>query len=246
MNKGIELFKASFYADLLAIQAFVKKEEDLIIKIPVREGAYISLWSSKYVSISVLEILNWAAFGFYDYVEKESICHKRYDADDVQIVNDCINPSEHYKNIVNCIEWICNKFSIQNYHLKDYSTYVPLSRVLFEDEEFLEPDEMEEALKHGFQQMDLDLINAAMNGNGIKTYNLIKSGANFKTDPLDYSDESLIVATLSADISFHLLRLISYLNHKEHFSVFEPYEILSSLYQVGVSNYIIDIVTSKT
>ena len=50
MNKGIELFKASFYADLLAIQAFVKKEEDLKIKIPVREGAYISLWSSKYVS----------------------------------------------------------------------------------------------------------------------------------------------------------------------------------------------------
>lgn len=245
MDKDIELFKASFYADLPAIQQLVKTEDDLQIKIPVREGSNTIIWNGNYVFISILEILNWAAFGFYVYIEKESICHKMYDADGVQIVNDCINPSDYYINIVNCIEWICNKFSIQNFHLKDYSAYSPLSWFLFENEEFLEPDEMEEALKHGYKQIDLDLINAAIKGNGIKSYNLIKAGANYKTDPVDYTDESLIVTTLGTDISFHSLNLISYLNHKERFSEYDHYKILSNLYQVGVSNYILDIVTMK-
>lgn len=243
MDKDAELFKASFYADLPVIKRLVKTKDDLRIKIPIKDGDYALFWNDNYVFISILEVLNWSAFGFYEYTEKNSLCHRMFDANNVQVLNDCINPSEYYKNTLNCIEWICNKFSIHNYHLKDYSYYSPLSRFLFDDEEYLTDDEIEDALKNGFQKIDLDLINVAIKGNGIASYKLIKKGANYNKDPLDYTDGSLIIDVLGADNSFHILQIISYLHHKERFSTHEPYEILSSLYQVGVGNYILDIVT---
>ncbi|NLA25066.1 MAG: hypothetical protein GX879_08885 [Bacteroidales bacterium] len=245
MNKDTELFKASFYADLPVIKRLVKTESDLQIKIPIKEGDYALYWNGNFVLISILEVLNWSAFGFYEYIEENILCHRMFDTNNVQILNDCINPSEYYKNILNCIEWICNKFSIHNYHLKDYSYYSPLSRFLFDDEEYLIDDEIVEALKDGFCQIDLDLINVAAKGNGIASYELIKKGANYNIDPLDYTNESLIINILESNNSFHMLRTISYLSHKESFRIHEPYEVLSSLYQVGVGNYILDIITTK-
>jgi len=243
MDRDVELFKAAYYADLPAIKRLVKTKDELQIKIPVIEGDYYVFWENKFVSISILDILNWAAFGFYEYVDESSLCHRMSDANNVQILNDCINPSKYYQKVINSIEWICNKFSIVNYQLKNYTYYSPLGRFLFDDETYLSDYEMNEELRNGFRQIDLDLINTAMKGNGIACYELVKKGADYTIDPLDYSDNSLIVDVLGADNSFHMLQFISYLCHKERFNTYVPYEMLSNLYKVGVSNYIIDIVT---
>lgn len=242
MDRNAELFKAAYYADLNTIKKLVKTKKDLQVDIPFNDGGYAMYWNSSCVSISLIEILNWAAYGFYEHVEDTTICHRMFDANDVQVLNDCINPSEYYQRVIDSIEWICNKFSIANYQLKNYSYYSPLSRVYFDDETYLCDDEISEALQKGFRQIDLDLINVAMKGNGVACYELVKKGADYKIDPLDYSDSSLIVDVLGTDNAFHMLRVISYLCHKERFKINDFYSMLSSLYQVGVGNYIIDIV----
>jgi hypothetical protein len=242
MDRDILLFKAAYYADLNAIKSFVNTKDDLQIKIPVKEGDYILYWGSSHVFISILDILNWAAYGFYEYIDRDVVCHKMFDANNVQIINNCINPARYYEKVMNCIEWICNKFSIINYTLKDYSRFRLLRHFIDGDENYLDENEIKEALQRGFKQIDLDLINEAEKGNGITCYALIKNGANYKIDPIDYSGESLIVGMLDGDLSFHFLLLISYLHNEKEFDAADCYDMLSSLYQVGVSNYILDII----
>ncbi len=239
---NIELFKATFYADLTEIKKLVKSKNDLQIKIPIKEGDYHVYWEEDFVSISLLDILNWASFTFYEYSHLNKTCHKMINANNVEILNDCINPKKHFKNILNCIVWICNEFSITNYHLKDYTSYSVFGRFLFSDQNYLDDDEIKESLESGFRLIDLDLINKAIKGNGKACYELIKKGADYKIDPLDYSSYSLIYETLSSDNSFHTLQVISYLCHKKQFYNYDPYEMLSSLYNSGVSNYILDII----
>jgi hypothetical protein len=234
-------FEATFYADLNLVKQLVKSKEDLRIAVPVPKG-YEWMWSSQRVYVSVLDMLNWLAFGFYKYHNENEICHKLYNAKGKQILNDCINPSNIYKNVIDCINWICDKFSIVNYDLKDYSQYRLLRHVLFDNEGWLDEDEIKEALQKGFRQIDLNLINEAEKGNGISVYALVKQGANYKIDPDNDTDESSIVSILESDLSFHLLLLISYLYHRGKFSFSDSYDMLSCLYQVGVSNYILDIV----
>lgn len=234
---------SAYYADLYAIKRLVTKENNLQITIPIKSGDYALYWDKGYIEINILDILNWAAWGFYEYIERDKVCHKRYDANNVQTLNDCINPAEYYKKVVACIEWICNKFSIPNSNLKDYSQFRPLRHFIFDNEGWMDEDEINDALKNGFKQIDLDLINEAEKGNGIACYELIKKGANYKIDPIDFTDESIIVNILGSDLSYHFLNVISYLYNVGKFNSSDCYDMLSSLYQVGVGNYILDIIT---
>jgi len=234
-------FEAAFYADLNLIKQLVKSKEDLRIAISVPKD-YEWMWNSQKVYTSVLDMLNWLAFGFYEYHNENEVCRNMFNAEGKQILKDCINPSIVYKNVIECINWICEKFSIINYDLKDYSQYRLLRHVFFDNEGWLDEEEIKEALQKGFRQIDLNLINEAEKGNGISVYTLVKQGANYKIDPDDDTDESSIVNILGSDLSFHSLELISYLCHRDSFSFSDSYDMLSSLYQVGVSNYILDIV----
>jgi len=241
-DMNADKFEAAFYADLNLIKRLVKSKEDLKIAVPVPKD-YEWIWSSQKVYISVLDILNWLAFGFYEYHNENEICRKMYNEKGKQILKDCINPSIIYKNAIDCINWICDNFSIVNYNLKDYSQYRLFRHVFFDNEGWLDEDEIKEALQKGFRQIDLNLINEAEKGNGISVYTLVKQGANYKIDPEDDGiDESSIVSILGLDLNFHKLSLISYLCHRSKFSFSDSYDMLSSLYQVGVSNYILDIV----
>lgn len=239
-----EKFQGAFYADLNLIKKLIKSKNDLEIKIPVSKDNEW-LWGSKSISISVLDILNWLAFSLYEYYNKNKICHRNFNAKGEQTLNDCINPSVIYHNAIDCINWICNEFSIVNYNLKDYSEFRVLRHIFFDDDGWLDDDEIKEALKLGYLQIDLELINESEKGNGKSVYSLVKQGANYKIDPVDYSDVSAIVSILDPDLCYHTLLLISYLCKLEKYSFSESYDMLSSLYQVGVSNYILDIVISN-
>jgi hypothetical protein len=234
-------FEAVFYADLNLVKQHVKSKEDLQIAVPIPKS-YEWMWKNQSVYVSILDVLNWLAYGFYEYYNENEVCRQEFDEKGNQTINECVNPSAIYKNVINCINWICDKFSIVNYDLKDYSQYRLLRHVLFDDEGWLEDNEMKEALQKGYRQIDLDLINESEKGNGVSVYTLVRQGANYKIDPEDYTDESSIVAILGSDLNFHTLSLISYLCHRDRFSFSDSYDMLSSLYQVGVSNYILDIV----
>lgn len=242
MNNDSTLFKAAFYADLDTIKSLVQSKDDLIIKILVKDGDYKLYWDNDYFQISILDILNWAYYGFYEYIEQDNICSKLFNAKNELVKNDCINPQEYYYKVINCIEWICNKFSICNYQIKDYSQYRLLRHFLLDDENYLRGEFVDIALKEGYKQIDLDLINEAEKGNGIKCYELIKKGANHTIDPLDFSDESLIIDLLGSENSHEMLSLISYLSTESEYEYNKAYDMLSSLYNVGVGNYILDIV----
>lgn len=237
---------SAYYADLNVIKRLVTKENDLHITIPIKDGYFALYWDKDYIEINILDILNWAAWGLYEYFETDKICRKMYNANKVQVLNDCINPAEYYKKVITCIEWICNKFSISNYNLKDYSQFRTLRHFIFDNEGWMDEDEINDALKKGFRQIDLDLINEAEKGNGIACYELIKKGAYYKIDPIDFTNESIIIEILASDLSFHTLHLISYLYNVGKFNSSDCYDMLSSLYQVGVSNYILDIITMNT
>ncbi len=243
-NRNTEIFIAAFYADLNELKKLVINKNDTQIKVEIPEGDYSLYWEKEYFEVNILDILNWAYFGFYEYVGIDNICHKNINAENIQILNDCINPSEYYNKVIECLEWICNKFSIQNYSLIDYSKFRTLRHFLLTDENWLDEDEFDEALKRGYKKVDLDLINEAEKGNGIYCYKLVQQGGNYKIDPIDLTDGSAIIEILGIDISFHTLKLISYLCNKSEFDKLNAYEMLASLYQVGVSNYILDIVTT--
>ena len=244
-DQSLELFKAAFYADLNVLQKLIVSEADMQIKLPLPDGDYKLFWNKSYLEIDVLDILNWAAFGFYEYIDEERICHRMYDAQGDQVLNDCINPSEYYDEVMYCIVWLCDKFGINNFQIKDYSKYRLLRHFLFDDENWLDENEMNEAIISGFKELDLNLINESEKGNGISSYNLIKKGANYKIDPVDFTDNSHIIDILGSDMSFNRLRLTSILCHKETFGKEDAYEMLPSVYQVGVSNYILDIVMTE-
>lgn len=245
MNKDIQLFKATFYADLNAIKDLVKCKDDLDIKVAIKEGDYKYYWDNDFISISILDILNWSAFAFYEYIERDSICHKNFNAKNILTINDCINSSAHYYKVMDCIDWICTTFSIKNYQLKDYSRFRALRHLLGQDENWMDEGEMKDALNDGYLKLDLDLINEAEKGNGITCYSLIKIGANYKIDPLDKSEGSTIVDVLDSDLSFQMLHLISFLSAPSSFVISDSYDMLSCIYQVGVSNYILDIILTE-
>lgn len=234
-------FDAVFYTDLRLLKQLIKSKSDLTIAIPIPRH-YYGMWNNTHIYINILDILNWFAFWLYEYCDEYKIYHNFYNAKGNQILNDCINPSAIYNDTINCINWICDKFAIVNYDLKDYSKYRLFRHCLMDDEDWLDDDEIEEALKRGFRQIDLDLINESEKGNGIPVYSLMTKGANYKIDPIDYSDKSSIVEILGSDLSFNELSLISYLCRKDEFSFADSYNMLSCLYQTGVSNYILDIV----
>lgn len=239
-NNNVIKFEAAFYADLNKLKRLVRSKEDLKLAIPVPKG-YYWMWKNQNVYINILDILNWLAFGLYEYCSEKEICHNSYDAKGVQILNDCINPSVVYNDAINCINWICDKFSIKNYDLKDYSSFRPLRHCLLDEEGWLDEDEIKEALQHGYRQIDLDLINASEKCNGELVYALVKQGADYNIDPEDHTDESSIINILGSDLSFQMLPTISYHCRRDKFSFSDSYEMISSLYQVGVSNYILDI-----
>lgn len=241
-NRNIELFRAVFYADLNMLKKIIVNKADLRLEIPIPKGDYKMFWHKSYVEIDVLDILNWAAFGFYEYVNEKNISHRMFDSQNNLIINDCINPSEYYDRVMSCIAWLCDNFKINNYRIKDYSRFRLLRHALFDDENWLDEDEIKEALEKGYREIDLNLINEAEKGNGVSCYNLVQEGADYKIDPVDYSNRSHIVDILGDDLSFYMLRTISYLSDRIIWDESDAYYMLSSMYQVGVSNYILDIV----
>lgn len=244
-DRNIELFMAAFYADLDVLQKIIVNKTDTKIKIPLLDGDYKWYWNNPYVEVNVLDILNWAAYGFYEYYDEDCLCHNIYNAMNTQISNECINPSEYYYKVIECIDWLCNKFEIINYQVNDYSRYRALRHFKDEDENWLDEDEMRDNLEKGFREIDLNLINEAEKGNGISCYSLVKKGADYNIDPVDYTEDSLILEILGSDMSFHTLETISYLSDRNKWDETDAYDMLSSLYQVGVSNYILDIVMTK-
>jgi hypothetical protein len=237
-NKDIKLFFAAYYADLNKLQELIACKSDTQIKVPISKE--YCLWETRYVDINVLDILNCAAFGFYEYYTDEEICHKIYDIDYNLVQQDCINPSEYYKKVMSCIIWLCDKFQISNYLLKDYSPYRSLA-YSFCGNNCINEKDFNDYISKGFNEIDLNLINEATNGNGIACYELFKKGANYEIDIYD-GDESYILFMLGGDLSFNLLQLISFLSLENKNSKLDFFMMLSSLYQVGVFNYILDIV----
>lgn len=129
--------------------------------------------------ISILEILNWSPYGFYEYIEEmKKICHRFINAKGVETYKKCINPSICYFKVVQCINWIGSEFNIINYRIKDYSQYSVFRHFLSAEEAWLNEEEISDALKEGFCELNLLLINEAEKGNGIKVYDLMKKGAN--------------------------------------------------------------------
>ncbi|MCK9254182.1 MAG: hypothetical protein GX793_08105 [Bacteroidales bacterium] len=241
----MDKFKATFYADLSSLKELIQSEKDLLISIPTPRKDYDLFWDQNYINISILDILNWAAFGFYEYFETDNICTEIHNAKKELISKKCINPQKYYYQVIECLDWICSKFEINNFEIKDFSSYRYLRHFLFDNEGYLDEEDIKDALKTGFRKIDLDLINAAEIGNGIECNRLISEGANYKIDPLDFTDVSLIIEILDGDLYFHTLNLISYLSEINKYDKNDYYEMLSSLYQVGVSNYILDIIIKE-
>lgn len=244
-DRNIELFMAAFYADLDVLQKLIGNEGDIQVRIPILSKELEDCWGNEYVEINVLEILNWAAYGFYEYFDEDNLCVINSYAKDNQVIKTCIDPSEYYSKVMACIVWLCDNFRINNYTIKDYSRYRLLRHVICDDENWLDEDEMKEAFKKKYREIDLSLINEAEKGNGMSCYSLVQKGADYKIDPVDFTEESAIVDILGSDISFHRLGMISYLSDRNKWDETDAYDMLSSLYQVGVSNYILDIVMTK-
>lgn len=241
-NQSAIRFEAAFYADLKLLKQCIKSKEDLNLQVATPKGSYW-MWEKPSIEISILDILNWLAFGLYDYYDTQEICRRSFNAEGIQNLNQCINPSIIYRNALDCITWICDTFSIINYGLKDYSPYRLFRHCLFEDENYLDEETVQEALEEGFRKMDLDLIDVSERGDAVAAYSLVKQGADYKIDPLDKLDESVIVEMLDSDRGFHTLLWISYFYNRKKFNFSDSYDMLSSLYLVGVGSYILDIVT---
>lgn len=233
-------FEAAFYADFELLTQYVKSPSDLEIIIPLTQKQK-SYWFREILTINLLEILNWLMYSFYEDYDRDEACTRYYDRIGNLKSKDCINPSLLYKNATQCAEWVCSTFSIQNDKIKNYSEYRLLRHILYDDDGWLDEDEIEDALAEGFRQIDLDLINEAEKGNGISVLDLINKGANYKIDPVDYMDKSAILEILDSDLQYHKLNLIVYLNRRSNFDFHDALDMLSSLYQVGVGKYILEI-----
>lgn len=96
MNKNFNIFKAAYFADLKTLKNLILSKSDLIIVIPVPEGDYKLYWEKDYFELSVIEILNWQNFNFYEYYDSYLTGYKSINAkNEVYEVN--FNPSIHYK-----------------------------------------------------------------------------------------------------------------------------------------------------
>lgn len=151
-DQNIELFMAAFYADLNVLQKLIGNEFDMQVRIPILSKELEDYWGNEYVEINVLDILNWAANGFYEYFDEDNLCviHS-YDDQDVRT---CINPSEYYSKVLACIVWLCDNFKINNFTIKDYSRYRLLRHVICDDENWLDADEIKEALEKGYREIE--------------------------------------------------------------------------------------------
>lgn len=223
LEKNIEIFKAAYFGNLASLQELIVSQFDLEILV-------LSKLESYGFTIKVVDILNWWAWGIYEFNCWPNLIDKQTP----------VNLTTHYKNIITCLDWLCQKFQLSNIKLKDYSHFRGLRHCLDKEDNWLDEDEMNEALNLGYRQIDLDLINACEKGNAIEVYTLLRAGANYKIDPWDDS-ESLIAEILETDCSLQLFDCIYYLKDKDSFSADNMSDMLSSLYQVGVGNYIWNI-----
>ncbi len=243
MDTNIRLFKAAYYADLDALKGIITNKEDLMIRIPTSCGSHNSNWENQEVKISVLDILNWSNYGYYQWYDKEIFTQRSIDNKKV-IHEISFNATLFYQKIIDCIEWICHTFKISdNYQLKDISKYRALRHFLGEEENWLDDEEMQEYRSMGFLKSDLDLINEAERCNGITVYHLMKEGASPYIDPMDNKpDESYVFFMLDTSCSLYAIQSIGYLCDEIGFDPSDCYHMLASLYQFGVSQYILDII----
>lgn len=243
MDTNIQLFKAAYYAELDVLKELIRNKEDLIIHIPTPGGSYDHMWVNKQVKISVLDILNWSNYGYYQWYDKELYTQRSIYSKGV-IDEISFNPAFFYQKIIDCIEWVCDKFKIlDNYQLKDISKYRALRHFLGEKENWLNDEEMQEYLSKGFLKLDLDLINEAEKCNGMAVYQLMKAGASPYIDPIDNEpEESSIFFILDSSHRVYAIQSIGYLCDEKGFDSSDCYHMLASLYQFGVSKYILDII----
>ena len=243
MNKDFEIFKAVYFSELETLKKLLLNPKDLVIKIPFpeNENDYKLYWEAEHIEINILDILNWTNYAFYEYFEVEKTGYKCVSADST-VYEVTFNPSIHYKNTIECLEWVCSTFAIDNYYLTDYSKFRLLRHFIFDGDYWFAQYEIDEALESGFKQIDLDLINQAELGNSIKVYQLTLEGANPNIDPIDFSDESCIYHILDSDFQYHKMMTKKLIGERQFFETENCYKMLESLYQAGVSNYILDII----
>ena len=79
MDTNVRLFKAAYYADLDALKGLLRNKEDLIMRVPTPGGSYDSYWVNQQVKISVLDILNWSNYGYYQWYDKEIYTQRSID-----------------------------------------------------------------------------------------------------------------------------------------------------------------------
>ncbi len=243
MDTNIQLFKAAYYADLDALKEIIRNKEDLMIRIPTPGGSYDSYFLNQQVNISVLDILNWSNYGYYQWYDKEIYIQRSIDNEGVNH-EISFNAALFYQKIIDCIEWICHTFKISdNYQLKDISKYRALRHFLDKNENWLDDEEMKDYLEQGFRKLDLDLINEAEKCNGIAVYHLMKEGASPYIDPIENDpEESSIFFILDASCGLYAIQSIAYVCDEKGFDSSDCYHMLASLYQFGVSKYILDII----
>jgi hypothetical protein len=131
MDKNIQLFKAAYYANLEDLKKLIKAKGDLIIHIPTPGGSYNLYWQNGKVVVSLLEILNWSNYAYFDCFERDILSYKLLNKENECTYSVSFNPSIFYRKVINCIEWICHEFKIfDNYILKNYSKYRALRHLL--------------------------------------------------------------------------------------------------------------------
>lgn len=244
MQRDNQIFRAVYFAEIESLKTLVKTVDDFNISIAFPKDThqeYKIYWETECIRINILHLLNWMNYTFYEYFDSEETSYQLFYHEKLKYTVS-FNPALHYKNTIACLEWICNTFGINNYYIKDYSRYRLLRSFVFEEDYWLSDDDMKDALDKGFQQLDLDLINQAEIGNGIKVYDLIKKGANPAINPIDLEEVGSIYSIIESDFLFHKLETKKYLGEKDIFKDENSYYMLESLYKAGVSNYILDII----
>jgi hypothetical protein len=236
MDKNMQLFRAAYYADIKQLKIILESVEDLHISLKVPSGDYCSLWKDDKIDVSVLDILNWHSYAFWDDYEIKSY---KVNGRPIDYAIG-FNPSAFYYRVLEAVEWLCRTFQIKgNYALKDYSHYQLLQNCTGEN--WLDEEEVEELLFKGFRRIDIGLVNAAEAGNAKQVYALLKQGASVA---IDLFDEKPCVGTvydsLASDASYNGIQTIKYLN-EQAFNSEECYSMLSGLYQNGVNEYILDV-----
>jgi hypothetical protein len=236
MDKNIQLFSAAYYADIKQLKIILQSVDDLHISLKVPAGDYCSLWKDNKIDLSVLDILNWHSYAFWNDYETTSY---KVGSRPIDYATG-FNPSGFYCRVLEAIEWLCHAFQIKsNYALKDYSHYQFFQNCTGEN--WLDEDEVKELLLKGFRRIDIDLANAAQAGNGQQVYTLLKQGASAAVDLFDEKPYvGTVYDSLVSSASYNGIETIKYLND-ETFRSGECYPMLSSLYQIGVNEYILDI-----